>query len=135
MFIKAVRNDYSNQDGTEKYEVGKEYKGFHYYFTNDKSIGVIAEVPGYERGNLLETRFLEIDPVESPYDTGFGHFTSKHIKVIREIPTVEVREIFEKHGFLGWFKYAEEEVKKSKDKKSKEKKVSYKSLLSFFKLR
>lgn len=129
MYIKAVKADFTNLDGTETYELGKEYKGYTYYFTDEESIGIIPEIPGFEGEKLLKARFLQIEPIDTPYDTGFGHFTSKHIKVIKEIPIVEIREIFELQGQSGWFHYAEEEAKKSAIKHTKKLYNQLKSLL------
>lgn len=114
MFIKAVREDFTNKSGDHKYEVGKEYKNDAYYFTDEKNIGAIPE-SGFSKEKLLKTRFLQIEPVDPPYyDTSLSYFTSEHIKVIREIPIAEVKNIFKAQGMFHWFIEAEEESKKNR---------------------
>ena len=93
MFIKAVRNDYFNKYNNQRFEVGKEYKGYHYYFTDKDNIGIINEISGYGGENLLNTKFLEIMPIIPEYDSGFGEYTSEHIKIIREIQTQEIQSM------------------------------------------
>ncbi|WML42003.1 hypothetical protein RCG19_10470 [Neobacillus sp. OS1-2] len=108
MYIKAVREDLYNTKGTQKYEVGKEYKADGIYFSDEKNIAIIADTPGLGRENILKTRFLQIDSIDPPYEYGVGEFTSNHIKVIREIPTAEIINIFKAHGKLGHFEYFEQ---------------------------
>ncbi|MBL5769033.1 hypothetical protein [Heyndrickxia sporothermodurans] len=103
MFIKAVKNDFTNKYNL-KFEVGKEYKsddGFS--FTNESNLAMIADISGYGGNKLLETRFLEIEPIAPLYECVGGEYTSYHIKVIREIPISEIKRMPVSVNLYGYF--------------------------------